>query len=298
MSGYLKRTKRIGPPDDFAVLILTHGRPDRVFTLEALRKAGWTGPTYLVIDDEDATADEYRRIHGGDRVVQFSKQEIADRIDEGDNFNDRRCIVYARNAAFDVAEQLGYRYFVQLDDDYTWFAYHFDSGRFYRRQVNMVDLDAVWTHFLEFYRSTPFATIAFAQAGDFPGGPLGSLNEAIYTKRKAMNSLICSTDRRFEFPGRLNEDVISYTALQRRGMPVLTVCMVSLNQTQTQAGSGGMSEIYQSQGTYVKSFYAVMHEPSGVVVYPMGTRHPRLHHRVNYNAVAPKIISERHRKAS
>lgn len=266
-----------------------------MFTLDALRKAGWTGPTYLVIDDEDPTADEYRRLYG-DRVVQFSKQEIAERIDEGDNFNDRRCIVYARNAAFDVAEQLGYRYFVQLDDDYTWFAYHFAGDRTYHRKAHMINLDAVWTYFLEFYKSTPFSTVAFAQEGDFQGGPTSGLGTAITTKRKAMNSLICSTDRRYEFPGRLNEDVIAYTAQQRRGLPMITICNVGLNQVQTQAGSGGMSEIYASQGTYVKSFYAVMHAPSGVRIYPMGFRHPRLHHRVDYDAVAPKIVSESHRK--
>ena len=74
------------------------------------------------------TGDEYRRVHGEDRVVEFSKEEIArSGMDEGDNFRDRRCIVYARNASYRIAEQLGFRYFVQLDDDYTEFRYRFDS---------------------------------------------------------------------------------------------------------------------------------------------------------------------------
>ena len=41
------------PPDDFVALILTHGRPDNVKTVDALAKHGYTGPWALVIDDED-----------------------------------------------------------------------------------------------------------------------------------------------------------------------------------------------------------------------------------------------------
>jgi len=43
---------------DFAALILTHGRPDRVHTYFALRNAGYTGRILIVIDNEDKTADE------------------------------------------------------------------------------------------------------------------------------------------------------------------------------------------------------------------------------------------------
>ena len=109
--------------DDFCAFILTHGRPDRVTTYNTLRKQGYTGKIYVVIDDEDTTADEYRERYGGE-VLQFSKSEIAKTFDEGDNFNDRRAIVYARNACWQLAEQVGCKYFIQLDDDYSNFYYH------------------------------------------------------------------------------------------------------------------------------------------------------------------------------
>ena len=44
--------------DDFCVFILTHGRPDQVHTYDSLMKAGYTGKVYIVIDNEDKTADE------------------------------------------------------------------------------------------------------------------------------------------------------------------------------------------------------------------------------------------------
>ena len=35
--------------DDFAILILTHGRADNVMTTKALEKSGYTGKIYYVI---------------------------------------------------------------------------------------------------------------------------------------------------------------------------------------------------------------------------------------------------------
>ena len=47
--------------DDFAVLILTHGRADNVVTMKTLQRQGYSGKWYMVIDDEDDMADDYRR---------------------------------------------------------------------------------------------------------------------------------------------------------------------------------------------------------------------------------------------
>lgn len=63
--------------DDFCVFILTHGRPDRVYTYKTLRKRGYTGKIYIVIDDEDETENEYRAIYG-DEVLQFCKKDVAE----------------------------------------------------------------------------------------------------------------------------------------------------------------------------------------------------------------------------
>lgn len=89
----------------FVAFILTHGRPDRVLTYEKLRKHGYTGKIYIVCDDEDKTLPEYRKRFGD--VLVFSKSEIAKTFDEGDNFGDRRAIIYARNACFELADRSG-----------------------------------------------------------------------------------------------------------------------------------------------------------------------------------------------
>jgi hypothetical protein len=283
---------------DFAAFILTHGRPDCVHTHTTLRKAGYTGKIFLVIDDEDKTGDEYREKYG-DSVLTFSKSAVAKTFDEGDNFNDRRAIIYARNACHALAKSVGIKHFVQLDDDYTSFAIRHNSRLEYgwsRLRHTMEDaLDAL----LEFYLSTGCASIAMSQGGDHIGGDNSQHTPSL--RRKCMNSFFCSTDKPLKFFGRVNEDVNTYTTLGRRGELFFTVIQAQLVQKQTQANAGGMSEMYAASGTYVKSFYSVMYAPSCVKIGTMGdplSPHYRIHHKINWHATAPKILREEHRKAS
>lgn len=284
--------------DDFCVLILTHGRPDKVKTLRALETHGYTGKVYLVIDDEDATGDQYREKYG-DRVLTFSKSDIAARFDEGDNFNDRRSIFYARNASFDLARSVECRYFVQLDDDYSVFYYRSDGDGMHGNW-KLTPLDWLFSSFCDYLAVTPFASIALSQGGDHIGG--ANAFSANGTKRKAMNSFVCDVDRPFQFVGRVNEDVNTYTAEQRRGVSFLTILAAQLNQAATQTAGGGMTDLYRDTGTYVKTFYSVMYAPSAVKVATLGdpriegTGYQRIHHRVDWNAVAPQIIREEYRK--
>lgn len=285
-------SKKRKPRDTFAAFILTHGRPDRVHTLASLQKHGYTGRIVILIDNEDKTAHEYRA-RFGDLVHTFDKAAVAARIDEGDNFQDRRAIIYARNACFDVARELGITHFVQLDDDYIAFRHKRDGFGQYINGRDIQDLDAVFARMLAYFKSIPALSIAMAQTGDFPGGDMCTTRYK--PSRKAMNSFICAVDRPFEFVGRINEDVNTYTSAAARGGLFLTIKDVCLQQKQTQSNAGGMTELYIDSGTYIKSFYSVMYQPSSVkVAYVVANS--RIHHKVNWRHTAPCILSDEHRK--
>lgn len=282
---------------DFCVFILTHGRPDRVYTVDTLKRGGYTGKVYIVIDDEDKTADEYRARYG-DQVLQFSKTEIANTFDEGDNFEDRRTITYARNACFALAEQVGCRYFIELDDDYnSGFYLRYNARNRYGNTRRIAkSLDDILDAMLEFYIASGALTVALSQGGDHIGGGMGTVPRLT---RKAMNSFICSTDRPFKFRGRFNEDVNTYTTLGRQGNLFFTVMQAQVNQLATQSNAGGITELYKKFGTYVKSMTTVCHCPSSVRVGVLGDNrspHDRIHHRINWHHTAPKILREDHRK--
>ena len=284
-------------PDDFCIFILTHGRPDKVHTFNTLQKCGYQGKVYIVIDDEDKTADEYRR-RFGDRVLQFCKSDLARDTDEGDNFKHRKAIVYARNACWDLARQVGCKYFVQFDDDYTTFQLRFDSNNQFCSPVVHKTLNEIIGELLAFYKKSNATAIAMAQGGDFIGGGEGGKKPRL--GRKCMNSWFCDVDREFRFFGHMNEDVSAYVTYGRRGQLFMTVLQAMLVQKPTQVTAGGMSDLYLSQGTYVKSFYTVMAAPScckiGELKDGSGNRGARVHHKINWNIAVPKILDEKHRK--
>lgn len=281
--------------NDFVAFILTHGRPDKVYTIEALRNAGYTGRIVLVIDNEDKTADQYYEKFGKENVVMFDKLKKSKEFDTIDIGRDRRAIVYARNACFDIAKDLGYKYFLELDDDYTNFRQRFikDNGQF--GSWYLKDFDAVVDCMLEFLETSGALTVAFAQTGDFIGGS-GSKVFKDKLARKAMNSFFCKTENKFDFIGRINEDVNTYVNLGSKGHLFFTVSDMSLDQTQTQANSGGMTELYLNAGTYVKSFFTVISNPSSVKLYTVGSSHKRIHHSINWEHAVPKIISSHYKK--
>lgn len=275
---------------NFAVFILTHGRPNKVYTYKTLLNSGYTGKIYFIIDDQDKTKDEYLNLYK-DNVIIFNKEEISKTFDQGDNFNDKRAIIYARNVSFEIARKLGIKYFIQLDDDYTNFNYRFDYN--FNYNFNRIkSLDKVFLSLLDFFIKTNVFSICISQGGDFIGGSESDMASCIKLKRKAMNSFICSTERPFRFIGRINEDVNTYTYSASKGMLFFTTNQVALQQLQTQKNSGGMTELYLDSGTYIKSFYTVMYHPSSVVISRMNSKYGRLHHSINWNNTVPKIINE------
>lgn len=285
--------------DNFAVFILTHGRPKQIPTVGVLKHGGYTGPLYFLLDDEDETIDQYRAEYGEDRIKVFCKQDYYDRIDEMDITGNKKAILFARHAVFDVARDLGYKYFLMLEDDFTNIEFRYAED-VKLKVKNVKNLDRLFKAYIDWLVSTKALTVCMAQGGDMIGGADNpKLRERVL--RKAMNTFFCCVDRPIDYRGTMNEDVVTYTTLGSRGELMLTAVDSSIVQKATQSVSGGMSETYKDYGTYMKTFYAVMSMPSCVTVsmmrdYQNGGKNVRIHHNVDWECCVPKILNERWRK--
>lgn len=276
----------------FCIFIISHGRPNKVVTEKTLQKCNYSGPLFIVCDNEDKTVEQYKQNYGKDKVLVFDKAKYASLIDNCDNFQNRRTTTHARNACFDFAAELKFDYFLVLDDDYKSFRQNFDlSGIFNRSYVK--DFDKLCEIMLDMLESDErIKSVCFLQGGDLIGGD-ASIEKGYFpfNHRKAMNSFFCKTERRFWFFSRLNEDVNTYMSLGHKGDIFLSIPEIALNQVQTQATAGGMSEAYLASGTYVKSFYTVMICPS----FAIATVTPamqRLHHKISWKHAVPKILDD------
>jgi hypothetical protein len=270
---------------NFAVFIMVHGRPDKMWTYNTLRKCGYSGKIFLVADNLDKTVNQYKDKYG-DELLIFDKEKASKEMDIGDNSKDLRSTLFAANKIFDLAKENGIKHFFIMCDDYYYFGYRYDTGA-----KIIKNLDKVFDSMVDFYKSTTIKSIAFSQGGDHIGGFSG-----IKLKRKAMNSFLCSTDRPFKFMGRMNEDVTTYVNLGSKGDIFFTFTNLQLDQKDTQNEKKGLTELYKDNGTYVKSFFSVMYNPSNVKVSILNSNYSRIHHSIKWNNTAPCILDPKNKK--
>lgn len=291
--------KNIKEYENFATFILSHNRSDRVITYRTLKRQNYSGKIYVIVDDEDSYINEYKNKYQ-DQVIVFNKQEAIDSTDSADVLNKRNSVVYARNYVYKIAKELGLKYFLVLDDDYTAFTNVFDNERNYiTKGATIKNLDNYLCSMLRFLKHSNADCVAMSQGGDYIGGQtsrLSQLHANCKMSRKAMNAFFLRTDSPLKFSGRINEDVNMYISEGSVGKIIFTYPRMRLEQIQTQLNSGGLTDIYLDVGTYVKSFYSILHKPSCVRLMLMGNKNKRIHHKVLWKNTAPMIISEQYKK--
>lgn len=279
---------------DYCVFILSYNRANNVLTYNTLINQGYTGDIFIICSSDDTTVKEYKQKYKN--VFVFNKDNYRGRFDMVDNFDKKNTVIFARNAAFDIAEQIGYKYFVVLDDDYTAFRYSMKpDGSYNTKGEKVLNIDYMMDILIEYYKKTNAKTLAIAQGGDFIGGK----DSGLFKKkvgRKSMNFFICSTERRFNYIGRQNDDVNTYIRLGEIGDLFLTVVDYRLEQKATQKNKGGLTDMYLDSGTYVKSFYSVIVHPSAAKIGVMGNKNKRLHHVITWNKCVPMIIEQTYKK--
>ena len=291
--------KKINEYEKFAVFILSHGRADNVVTYNTLKRQNYTGKIYIVVDDEDTSIDEYKNRYR-DEVIVFNKQLAIDMTDSADVLKKRNSVVYARNYAYKIAENLGLQYFLVLDDDYSTFVNVFDNSRNYiTKRTAIKCLDNYFCSMIRFLENANIDCVAMSQGGDYIGGEnstISRLHANGKMSRKAMNAFFLRVDSPLTFSGRINEDVNMYINEGARGKIIFTYPRMRLEQIQTQSNKGGLTDIYLDVGTYVKSFYSIIYQPSCVRLMMMGAKNRRIHHKVIWKNAVPMIIGEQYKK--
>ena len=274
---------------DFAVLILTHGRAHDQVTFHELEKRGYSGKAYLVIDDLDEQRSEYERLYG-DSVIVFDKREYAKRVDTMTTEDELRSVVFARNAAYDIADDLGLSYFAMFDDDLNQFMFRYvKSGRLVSAPVT--DFDALFDAMLEFVESTGVASLCIATSGALIGGMNG-----VYSKGLRWNfnqACVLRAGDRLKFVGLLNEDLNATLLGANVGQMALEVMGIVKNAPLRGTNDGGLHELYVDNEQYIRDFYSLIVHPSGLKI-TIGDRRGPL--RKASALCYPKIISGRWRK--
>lgn len=297
-------------------MILSHGRPNDQATVKTLERFGYTGDWFIVLDNEDETVDEYRALYGEDKIKVFDKEAVmrSGKVNAMDNFFIKKTVVYARYACYEIAKEMGYKYFMMCEDDHDSLRWRMNpeidySSKMVSDSKDYCALDQIIDTMLDYFIAVPsIKTLCMAQSGDYIGGG-GSRMATDQYRRKAMGTFITRVDDPIKFSGSMNDDTTAYSMNAAMGELMLTTGFIAVNTKPTQKNSGGNTDIYEAFGTYVKTFYSVMGHPSGVKVSvlfntsarknvgPKTNETFRIHHRVSWNNVTPKIIRQNIKKS-
>lgn len=275
--------------DDFAVMILSHGRAKEQKTRRTLLKCGYTGKIYIVIDDMDDQQEEYRKLYGAEIIV-FNKQQQLGLFDTMCNADEWRSVVYARNACYEIAEGLGLKYFLMCDDDISDLKFRLvRDGKLGAYPVRQSD--RLFESIIALYENTDVSIFGFSQCGAYIGGA-NSKKYRDGCQRTCSQMMMIRTQDKTPFNGIFNEDLHVAIESGLRGKIVLSTMLVSIASPVRESNSGGLHDLYKANGSYTHCSYTVMAYPGIAKVSVVQESKLRLKH----SAIAPEILSGRWKK--
>lgn len=281
--------------NDFAVFIITHGRPDKQFTYKALRECGYSGKIYFVIDDTDTTIQEYINNFGVDNILVFDKNYYinSDRFDNGTNEGIFACATYARRAVEDIAKCIGLKFFCMADDDITKFVIRYNFNGTLKR-IKLIDIDSVFDTYLDFFADKPIGCIGFSNPSIFFDKDLKLRVEGLLDL--PLNLFIRKTTSITMWSCWYGEDDIAAINANKTGSLWLNIPYVM--REITNLGTGAMCEIYASKSSYLRTFAKFRYNPSDfyITLNVKGQLSGQYVLRKASKSMFPKIISDRYKR--
>lgn len=270
------------------VYIISKGRPNCT-TAQTLEKIGFPGEWFIVCGNNDETLPEYRK-KWGERVLVFDWHEEVKHSDLLDNFGVEKMgsgAVPVRNATRALSEARGEKRHWQFDDDYVnFYAKSKVDGKQKDRALQGVEFFERLSMLSDFARSACLGNVGFAVKAE-------SRPDTVFKFRKRVfnaHNMPSNAESFMRWRGRMNDDLVNALESWRMGKIELSLLFMYIDMRDTQAESGGNTEIYQAHGTVRKAAYAILIDPLNVKLV---VKYGRYHHRVNWRGVCPKIIHER-----
>ena len=273
------------------IYIISKGRP-QCSTAQTLTKIKYPGEWFIVCGNNDETLSEYIE-KWGDRVLIFDWYKEIETTDTLDNFGFEKkgsgaCPV--RNATRRISEERGELRHWQLDDDYISFARYSGADQKNKTIKDGKILFSTMYRIAELGLKTGMPNIGFCL----------STAEAIPTNRLNYNRRIFnahnmpSDEKLFQkWVGRMNDDTIHALNVWKSGRYEMQLKYLQIGMKPTQSEKGGLTEMYNRDGTVRKTAYVFLIAPS---VAKLVIRFGRYHHKVDWDGIAPKLIRETYRK--
>lgn len=271
--------------------IISHGRPNEQLTYELFRSGGVElADIFIVCDDLDETLPKYIQNYG-DRVIVFDKQKYMDMCDGGIQSPTGLHAVYARNAAYDMAVEKRYDFFVIADDDIKAIRHRVLRDGILKG-FSVKEIDRCIHRCAEFMDvNKHIACIGFGTNNSYIGGA----NASIY--KKGFDYLIANiglyrADSRVNYASECQEDLIASILYNNTGHLMVAIPFMMVDAIVKGRNEGGIVGHYAEENTYYRYFGTLIYAPSSVKMAVKGKELIKSN-KGNYY---PMIISDRWKK--
>lgn len=252
--------------NDFATFIITHGHPDRQITYDTLRKCGYSGKIFLVVDNTDATIQQYIDNYGADNILVFDKNYYinSDRFDNGTNTPIYACAIYARRAVEDMAKTMNLKYFAMADDDIKKIVIRYPVNNALKR-VNIDDMDKILEAHIELLDAQPIACIGFGGVQNYFGGADVFSADSLSKPTIPYQFFLRKTEKPVRWSCWYGEDDVEAYFNTTTGNLWFASLYVMIEAMPN--GTGSMATTYATLNSYIMSFAELRYFPGLLRVY-------------------------------
>lgn len=273
------------------IFIPSYHRPDNLMTCKTFDRMGYDMSKVTVFIDswaDDKEAYEKACKEFGCNLVVFDMDECVTRYDYVHRANKfHRCVGQARNMLQDYAKSKGIDFYFVSDDDTSHYQVCTLGFNNYKRMATLED----WLYMAEetekLMRSRHIGCFAWSQTGDY----FDPEQRYIYRK-KVMNSTFYLLPYIYRGErGYGDEDTSMFTTMENFGL--FTGCYgvgIVLNQVQSAMQAGGLTDMYQECKLLSKAMLCPIQYPSAIHAEKQPKNGNRLHHKINYRYLMPRLI--------
>lgn len=275
----------------FDIFIPSYHRADNCKTaIYYCKKVGWdVNKVHIFIDSEADDTAEYEQLAKrlGCQLHIFDMTEARERYDYVHRASvSRRSAGQARNMMFDYAIENGIDFYMVQDDDTQY--YSIRLGNLTGKKAPVESVKKQFFFMRDFMIKHHIGQFGFSQGGDLIGGcGCGK----VY-RPKVMNTTFYNLKYIYRPErGVQDDDTSAFAGIMNEGL-FCGSCRYGLilHQTPSATSRGGLTDLYNECKLLNKALVIPIQFPSCAVAERQKGNGGRLHHKINYRYLMPKIL--------
>lgn len=273
------------------IFIPSYHRPKNIKTAKYLQSIDYDmSKVHVVIDSEADDAGRYSKEcdRMGCKLHIFDMDEARRRYDYVHRASEsRRSAGQARNMFYEIAKDEGINQYLVMDDDTENFQFRIKGYHPKGEKAKAKAVSGGFSMVADFLGRHRIGLFGICQSGDFYG-----TIDARLMRHKVMNTTFYDT--RFIYRGERgvqDDDTSQFVTVLNEGyFTGSKQDHIVLKQVQSATQKGGLTDLYNECMLLNKALVCVIQFPSAIIAEKQKMNGGRVHHRINYRYLAPRLM--------